>query len=433
MSTLTVGFIGLALMLVLLFMRMPIGFSMGLVGFAGVWYFRHMASALNAGGAIPFALIFNYDFCVLPLFYFMANICLYTGISSDLFNMVYKWVGRLPGGLAAAAIGAATIFGAVSASAIATCVCIGSVAVPEMRKYRYQDALSTACVATGGVLGVLIPPSSVLIIYGIVTENSIGKLFIAGIVPGVVLCIMFMIMIIGRCTINPKLGPPGPSTTFKEKLYSIGPTAEILALVVVVIGGLLIGWFTPTEAGAIGAFGAIVFTLIRRKLKWTGFKRALWDTANGVGMVYFLLIGAFIFNNFLTMSNIPMETASIVAGLNLSPALIMAAIIIIYLIMGCFIESLAMILLTIPIFYPVALATGWDPLWFGVVIVLVGGMGMITPPVGIGVYVIAGIFKDIPMGTIFKGIWPFLITEVIFAGFLIAFPQIATYLPSIMK
>jgi tripartite ATP-independent transporter DctM subunit len=327
---------------------------------------------------------------------------------------------------------AATIFGAISASALATCLTIGSVAVPEMRKYKYKDSLATACVATGGVLGVLIPPSSVLIIYGMMTEQSIGKLFIAGVVPGVVLCIMFMIMIFGHCLIDPKLGPPGPSTTFKEKMLSIGSCGEILALVVVVIGGLMVGWFTPTEAGAIGAFGAIVFSLIRKRLKWQGFKNALWETAGGVGMVYFLLIGAFIFNIFLTLSNIPMEVAGIVSSLNLSPALIMVIIIIIYLILGCFIESLAMIVLTIPIFYPIVIAIGWDPLWFGVLIVLVGGMGMITPPVGIGVYVIAGVVRDVPMGTVFRGIWPFLFVEVVFAALLIAFPQIATWLPSLM-
>lgn len=433
MNPMIVGIIGMAVMLLLLFMRMPIAFAMGLVGFVGVWYFRSLPGALNIGGNVPFSLAYNYDFSVLPLFLLMANICLYTGVSRDLFAMVYKWMGRLPGGLAVAAIGAATIFGAVSASAIATCVTIGSVAVPEMRKYKYQDSLSTACVAVGGVLGTLIPPSSVLIIYGIMTENSIGKLFMAGLIPGIILCIMFMVMIIGRCIYNPKLGPPGQSTSFKEKIVSIGACGEILALIVLCIGGLLIGWFTPTEAGGIGAFGAVVVTLIRNRLKWKGFKNALWDTANSAGLVYFLLIGAFLLNNFLTMSNIPMEAAQIVAGLHLSPAIVMSLIIIIYLIMGCFIESLSLILLTIPIFYPVAIATGWNPLWFGVLLVLVGGFGMITPPVGIGVYVIAGLFKDISMGTIFKGIWPFLFTEVIFAGLLVAFPQICTYLPSLMK
>lgn len=378
------------------------------------------------------AIINNYNYAVLPLFFFMANICFQTGLSKDLFAMVYKWIGRLPGGLAAAAIGAATIFGAVSASAVATCITIGSVALPEMKGYRYDDGLATACVAAGGVLGILIPPSGIFIIYGILTEQSIGALFIAGVVPGLVLCIMFMIMIIARCAVNPKLGPPGPATTFKEKVWSIGPTAEMLVLIVLVIGGLMVGWFTPTEAGAVGAFGAVTFSLVRKRLSWQGFKQAAWETASGVGMMYFLLIGAFIFNGFMTLSTIPMELAGIVSRLSLPAPVVMAIIIFIYIVLGCFLDAMAMVLLTIPVFYPVALSLGYDPIWFGVVIVLVVGMGMITPPVGMGVYVITGVAKDVPMGTVFKGIWPFFYVEVVFAALLMIFPQIATWLPSVM-
>ncbi|MFC1942458.1 TRAP transporter large permease [Chloroflexota bacterium] len=433
MEPMMVGLIGIILMLVLLAVGMPVGFGMAFVGGVGIWYFTNWEGAARMLAVIPYNLLTGYSHAVLPLFFFMANITLFSGISRSLYEMVYKWIGRLPGGLSAATIGAATIFGAVSASAVATCLTIGLVSIPEMKKYKYDDGMATACIAAGGVLGILIPPSGILIIYGIMTGQSIGKLFIAGIVPGVILCIMFMTMIVTRCIINPALGPPGPSTTFAEKIKSIGATAEMLLLVVIVIGGLIIGWFTPTEAGAVGAFFAFVFSLARRRLNWQGFKGAVWETASGVGMIYFLLIGAFIFNNFLTMSNIPMELAELVAGLALPKLVIILLILVIYLILGCFIDALAMILLTIPVFFPVAMALNLDPIWFGIVIVLVVGMGMITPPVGIGVYVIAGVAKDVPMGTIFKGIIPFLLVEVVFAALLITFPQIATFLPSLMN
>lgn len=432
MSSMTVGVIGIVVMLALLALGMPIGFGMAVIGWLGIWYFTSLTGALSMAATVPYQVIYNYNYAVLPLFFFMANICMHTGLSTALFNMVYKWMGRLPGGLSAAAIAAATIFGAVSASAVATCLTIGLVAIPEMKRYNYQDSLATACVAAGGVLGILIPPSAMLIVYGVMTQQSIGKLFIAGVIPGLVLAIMFMIMIVARCMINPNLGPRGPKFTFKEKIYSIGPPAEIILLIILVIGGLLIGWFTPTEAGAVGAFGAVVFSLIRRRLKWQGFKDAVWETASGVGMIYMLIIGAFIFNGLLTLSNIPMELADIVAGLNLPPIAIMCIIFVIYLILGCFIEALAMILLTLPVFYPIAVAIGYDPIWFGIIIVLVVGMAMITPPVGMGVYVIAGIAKDVPMGAIFKGIWPFLYVEILFFVLLLVFPQIATWLPSFM-
>jgi tripartite ATP-independent transporter DctM subunit len=433
MSPLTIGYLGVILMLVLMAAGLPIGFCMALLGWAGIWYFTSMEGASRMVATIPFNLISTYNYAVLPLFLFMANICLQTGLSRDLFTMVYKWMGRLPGGLAAAAIGAATIFGAVSASAVATSVTIGSVAIPEMKRYNYDPGLTTACVAAGGVLGILIPPSGIFIIYGILTEQSIGELFIAGVVPGIMLATMLMIMIVGRCLVNPKLGPVGPQTTWKEKFISIGPTAEMLLLILLVIGGLIIGWFTPTEAGAIGAFGAIVFSLVRKRLSWKGFKEALWTTASSVGMIYFLLIGAFVFNGFMALSTIPMELAGIVGGLSLPPWAIMALIIVIYIVLGCFLDGLAMILLTIPVFYPIVVTIGWDPIWFGVVIVLVTGIGMITPPVGMCVYVITGVAKDVPMSTVFKGIWPFFYVEILFAAILIAFPPIATWLPSIMK
>ncbi len=432
MEPMIVGLIGLVLMLVLLSLGTPVGFSMAAIGFLGICYFIPLNTAFVRMATIPYEIISSYSFCVLPLFFFMANLCLQARLSEDLFKMVYLWMGRLPGGLAVAAIGAATIFGAVCASALATILTIGLVALPEMKKYKYESGLAAACVASGGVLGILIPPSGVLIIYALLTEQSIGALFIAGIIPGIVLCLMFMVMIVTRCIINPKLGPRGPVFPFKEKVKSFGGTIEIILLIVLVIGGLLVGWFTPTEAGAVGSFGAIVFALLRRRLKWQGFKDAVWETAMGSGMIYTIVIGAFVFSNFLALSTLPSRAAEMIAGLGLSDVAVTVMIIILYLILGCFLDATPMMLLSIPVIYPIVVSIGYDPIWFGIFIVVMCGIGNITPPVGMGVYVIAGIAKDVPMGTIFRGAVPFLIVMIIFTALLAAVPQIATFLPGLM-
>jgi C4-dicarboxylate transporter DctM subunit len=434
MSPILIGLIGLALMLAILFWGVPIGFGMAIVGFAGCVYFTSLEATLTrVVGVIPYTLIANYTFAVLPLFLLMANVCFQSKLGTALFDLVYKWIGRLPGGLAVAGIGASAMFGAVSASTVATTLTIGLVSVPEMRKYNYKPALACATVASSGVLGILIPPSAILILYGIMTEQSIGELFIAGVVPGILLATMFMIMIIVRAAINPAIGPPGSSTSFREKIRALGGSIEILALIVLIIGGLLVGLFTPTEAGAIGAFGAIIFSLIRRRLEWSGFRDAVMETVSGAGMIYLLVIGAYIFNIFLSLSTIPQELANIVAGLALPSAVVMALIVLIYIVLGCFIDSFAMIVLTIPTFYPVALTLGFDPIWFGIVIVMVVGMGGITPPVGMNVYVIAAIVKDVPMGSIFMEVLPFFLVECIFAAILIAVPQLVLWLPRLMQ
>jgi tripartite ATP-independent transporter DctM subunit len=425
------GLIGIIVLLGLMALGMPIGFSMMLLGFAGFTYLVKLSGAFNVITTIPFATISNYDYCVLPLFVLMAAICLETGLGKSLFLMVYTWIGRLQGGLAVATIGACALFAAASASSIATAVTIGTVAIPEMRRYKYDLALSTGCVAAGGTLGILIPPSGTLIIYGIITQQSISKLFIAGILPGITLAFMFMVMIYIRARLNPNLAPAGPSTSFKEKLSATGQSAEMIALLLLVIIGLIVGLFTPTEAGAIGAFGAIVFSMIRRRLSWQGFKNSILDTLQNTGMIFVIMVGALIFNAFLAVSTIPMELASWITGFNLSPLVVMIVIIVIYIVLGCFIDAFSMVLLTVPIFYHLVTGIGFDPIWFGIIIVLVTEMAMITPPVGINVYVISGITRDAPMATVFRGITPFAITMVIFLIILIAFPQVALVLPSV--
>ncbi|MFC1534301.1 TRAP transporter large permease [Thermodesulfobacteriota bacterium] len=433
MSPIVVGLIGIFVLLFLLAIGMPIGFSMMLVGFVGFTNLVTFSGASHILAKVPYAAITNYDFCVIPLFFLMAAICLVAGFGKSLFKLAYAWIGRIPGGLSVATIGACAMFAAASASTIATALTIGKVAIPEMKAYKYDSRLACGCVAAGGTLGILIPPSGILIVYGIITEQSITKLFIGGIIPGIILSLIFMGLTVLWARLNPALAPSAPSTSMREKLAAIVESAEMVLLLLVVIVGLIVGWFTPTEAGAAGAFGAIVLSVIRKRLSLDGFIEAFKDTLYGAGMVFTILIGALIFNSFLAVSTIPMELASWVSGLGLPPVIIMVLILVVYLVLGCFIDAFSMVLLTIPIFYPVVKTLGFDPIWFGIVTVLVVEIALITPPVGMNVYVIWGISRDVPMEDIFKGIMPFLAALIIFIAFLVAFPQVVLFLPGLMN
>jgi C4-dicarboxylate transporter DctM subunit len=433
MSPFTIGVIGIVIVLFLLFCGFPIGFAMGLVGFAGVGYLVNSTASLHVIATEPFNVISSYDFQVIPLFLLAASICLSAGLGRSLLKLAYNFVGRLPGGLAMSTIGACGLFAAISSSSIATAVTIGTAAIPEMRRYKYDSALATGCVAAGGTLGILIPPSGIFIIYGIITETSIAELFIAGVIPGVILTVMFMLMIYIHARLKPTIGPPGPATSFKEKMVAISECTEIMLLILLVLIGIIVGWFTPTEAGGIAAFGSILVTLIRRRLSWQGFKDAIVDTVLNTGMIFMVLIGALIMNTFIAMSTIPMELADFVTSFGLPPVFVIVLIIFVYLILGCLIDTMSMILLTIPIFFPVVTGLGFDPIWFGVIIVLVTEMAMVTPPVGMNVYVISGIAKDVPMEVIFKGIFPFVAVEIVCVILLIAFPQLALFLPGLIK
>ena len=433
MNPIIIGTIGIGVILLLMACGLPIGFAMILVGFAGFAYLVNVTAALNIVGTVPFSVISNYDWLVLPLFLFVASIFFFAGLGRSLFRFAHNLFGRLPGGLAMATIGACAIFAAISASSIATAVTIGTIAIPEMKRYKYEDALATASIAAGGTLGILIPPSGIFIIYGILTETSIVKLFVAGIIPGIILSLMFIVMIYIRARLNPTIAPPGLRTSLREKLVATGECAEALLLIAVVLGGLIIGWFTPTEAAAVGAFGAIVTSLIRRRLSWQGFRDAILDTVRNTGMIFLCLIGAFILNGFIAVSTIPMELANLVTSFGLPPPVVMGLIVVVYLILGCFIDTMSMILLTIPVFFPLVKGLGYDPIWFGVIVVLVTEMAMITPPVGMNVWVISGIAKNVPMEVIFKGIVPFVLVEILFVILLIAFPRIALFLPALIK
>lgn len=433
MSQFNIGLIGIVAVLILLFFGFPIGFAMMLVGFVGVAYLVNYTAAFHIISTIPYTVISSFDYQVIPLFLLTASFCLSSGLGRSLFRLAYNLAGRLPGGLAMGTIGASAFFSAISASSIATAVTIGTTAIPEMRSYKYDSGLATGSVAAGGTLGILIPPSTILIIYGIITETSIAQLFIAGIIPGVILTLMFMIMIYIRARLKPSLGPPGPGTSLKEKLKAAGECTEIMLLMLLVLIGIIAGWFTPTEAGGVAAAGSLVVCLVRRRLNWAGFKEAIVDTVATSGMIFMVLVGAFIMNTFIAMSTIPMELAETVTSFGLPPVLVIGLIMVLYLILGCVIDTMSMVFLTIPIFFPVVTSLGFDPVWFGVMIVLVTEVAMITPPIGMNVYVISGVAKDVPMEVIFKGILPFVLVEILFIIVLIAFPQLALVLPGVMN
>ena len=433
MSPILIGVIGIGVVLLLMACGLPIGFAMILVGAGGFAYLVNLPAALQIVGVCTYGIVSNYEWLVLPLFFFLASILFYGGLGKSMFRIAYTYLGRLPGGLAMATIGAISIFSAISGSSIAAAITIGTIALPEMKKYKYDDSLATACVAAGGTLDILIPPSSIFVVYGILTETSIVDLFVAGFVPGIILALMFMALIYIRVRINPNLGPPGPGTSFREKLVATVECVDSIVLIGLVLGGLVIGWFTPTEAAGMGAFGAIVASLIRRRLSWKGFKESLWDTVQNTGMVLLCLIGAFILTPFIAMSRIPMELAGLVIGTGLPRYVIMLLIILVYLILGCFIDTMTMVLLTIPVFFPLIKALNYDPVWFGVIVVLCVEMALVTPPVGMNVWVVSGLAKDVPMELIFKGIWPFVVVEMIFVILLIAFPQIVLFWPQLLK
>jgi tripartite ATP-independent transporter DctM subunit len=427
------GLIGFTLLIILMFLRMPVGFVMVLVGYLGFGYIVSWSAASNLIIRDIYSTFSSYNLTVIPLFVLMGQVAFHSGISRRLFNAAHKFFGHLPGGLAIATIGACAGFSAVCGSTSATAATMASVALPEMKKFKYDPALATGVVAAGGSLGILIPPSTIFIIYGIMTEQSIGELFMAGVIPGILLSCFFILSILLWTYFRPEVGPRGPKSTWKEKFRSLSGLIETLLLFVLVMGGLFAGFFTPTEAAGVGAFGTIIIALAGRNLTWKGFRDALYDTTRISCMIFVVVAGATVFGHFLAVTRIPADIGTFVSGLQLHPLLIMGFIILIYLFLGCLMDSLAMIMLTIPIFYPVILSLGFDPIWFGVIIVIVAEMGVITPPVGINAYVVAGVARDVPLHVVFKGSLRMLYAMIALAVLLIIFPQIATFLPQLLK
>ena len=431
MSPEAVGIIGIVLLLALFMLKMPVAFAMAFVGFAGFAYLNGMESALTLLAQDVYETLSSYPLSVIPMFILMGTLAYASGISQRLYRTCYSWLGQFRGGLTVATVAACSGFAAISGSTAATAATMGSIALPEMKKYGYDDQLATGTVAAAGTLGILIPPSTVLIVYGILTEESISKLFLAGVIPGAILTVMFILTVMLLCLRRPHLGPAGPRTTLKEKILSLGGILEAIMLFAVTIGGLFMGWFSPTQAGAIGAFGAFLIGLFRGKLKPKETLDAIRNGLRTSAMVLLIIAGATVFGHFLAISNIPFMLAEWVGNLPIPPMAVMAVIVIIYFIGGFFMDSMALIVVTIPIFYPIVQRFNFDPIWFGVVIVMIAEMGVITPPVGVNVFVIKGIAPEVPLQKIYRGILPFLAAIIILTILLMLFPQIAVFLPNL--
>ncbi len=425
------GLIGIViLLLVLFFLGMPVGFAMGIVGFCGFWYVVSFNAAITMAGTDIWVTFSKYGLTVIPLFVLMGYLAFNSGIAAKLYNAAYKWFGHMRGGLAIATIGADELFAAICGSNTATAATMGAVALPQMKKYKYDDMLSSGTVVTGGTLGTVMPPSVILIILGLQTEQSIIKLFLAGILPAILLGILFVITIFIVCRIHPEYGPAGPKTSLKEKLISLTGIIEAIAIFVLVIGGLYVGLFTPTEAGAVGVFFTLAVTVPFGRLTWKDIKNSIRDTLKISCMAFFLVTGAIIFGRFLAITRLPFMLADFAASLPVPPYVILAFILVIYLIGGCFIDALGFLVLTIPIFFPLGIALGFDPIWYAIILTMVTTMGAITPPVGVNIYVVKALAPDIPLVTIFKSVSFFLAACIACIIILIIFPQIALFIPS---
>ena len=437
MSPVLAGIVGIAVMILMFMTQMPVAFVMALVGFLGFSIMTSPDAGLVLLSRNIYETFASYDLTTIPLFILMGQLGFNSGISKRLYSAGYKFLGSVRGGLAMATVTACTAFGAVCGSSPATAATMATVGLPEMKRFNYDDALATGSVASGGGIGMIMPPSVVLIIYGILTEQSIGQLFVAGIFPALLVTMLFISAVFITCLIDENAGPAGEKFSWAARFKALLGLSETLMIFALVVGGIFYGLFTPTEAASVGAFGVLLIAVIKRQLTWKGFVKSLMETLTTSCMVLMLIAGAVIFGKFLAVTRIPFEIASWVSGLNMAPALVIAVIIFIYFMGGCFMDALAFVTLTVPIFFPVVMELGYDPIWFGIIIVMVTEMGVITPPVGINVYVVYGVAKNVlshnvALEKIFKGITPFLIALIIGVIILIAFPAIILFLPHLM-
>ena len=433
MDPIIAGVIGTVLVFILLFLGMPIAFALMLVGFAGISYLASIEAALPIAARTVYEVSAYYPYTVIPLFIVMGGFAGSSGMTKDLYSTFDKWFRKLPGGLGIATIGACAGFAAVSGSSVATAATMGTVALPEMKRFNYHPRLATGTVAAGGTLGFLIPPSIGFIVYGMLTEQSIGKLLVAGMIPGLILAVAYMAIVVVWVKLNPSIAPVSPeAVSWREKFSALLGVWEPLAIFLLVMGGIYGGLFTPTEAGAMGATVLFLVAIIKRKLNRQNLVGALLEAVRISVMVLFLVAGANVFSYFLALSTIPMKVAGWAAALEVSPYLIHTIIIVIYLFLGCFLDAISMMVLTMPVIYPVILALGFNPIWFGVIAVLMMEAGLITPPMGLNIFTVAGVAKDVPIETIFRGVAPFLLSIFAIVILITIFPQLALFLPNMM-
>ena len=424
--------IGFAAIFGLALLRVPLAFSMGLVGLFGIGMTIGWPAAFASTAQVVYETGFAYTLSVIPLFILMGNFVARAGLAHELFLAAYTFIGHRRGGLAHATIAACAGFGAICGSSIATAATMSKVAYPSMKKLGYSDALSTGVIAAGGTLGIMIPPSTIMVIYGIITETHIGKLFAAGVIPGVLTAILMMVAVVVMTSRDPEHAPAGEQFTWAERMRALSGIWGVLLLVFIVLGGIYGGVFTATEGAGMGAMGAFLFALARRTLSIKAVYQVLVESARTTAMLFTLLISATIFANFINYTTMPTDLKDWITHLGLSPIMIVGAMMLIYVILGTVMEELTMVLLTIPLFFPIVVQLGFDPVWFGVLIVMVIQIGLISPPVGMNLFVLNTLLPNVSLGTIFRGVWPLVLVLVITLAILLAFPGLSLWLPSMM-
>jgi len=429
---LALGGLGMLLLFALIFLRMPISFAMFFVGFEGIWLINeNLAGSLSMLGAVPYGEIASWLVVVVPLFILMGELAYYSGMSQEMFDAAYVWFGRMPGGLAISSIAGCAGFAAVSGDSLSTSVTMGSIALPAMKKKKYSDRLATGCIAAGGTLGILIPPSMGFIFYALVTETSIGRLFLAGLIPGVVLASLFIFVILYIAKRNPDMAPPGDSSTLMEKIVAIRGIFSMVILIVVILGGIMGGFFSPTEGGAVGVGGAFIYALVKRRINRDMLLKSVNDTVRISASLLMIIAGVGLLGNFLAATRLPFELSAFVSGLSVNKYIILLTIIFFYMLLGCALNVIPLILITLPAIYPTVIALGFDPIWFGVISVILMEMGQITPPIGMICFAVSSVADDVPIATVFKGIIPFVFAMVVCLVLLIVFPQIALFIPQL--
>ena len=427
-----IGIIGIVVLIILLFMRVWVGSAMALVGFCGLLIMRGFTQTISVLGTVPFNELNNQTMTAIPMFTLMGMIIAETSMGRDLYGTAYNFLGHARGGLASATVVAGGILGAICGSENVSTVILTKIAYPEMKRLGYDDALSTSAISVGSPLAIIIPPSMPMILYAILTENSVGSLFMGGVIPGILLILAFVLTISIMCRIKPEYGPRGPKTTMVQKLKSLKGVIPVIVLFVIVLGGIYFGICTTTEAGALGALGALIIALCSKQINRHNIKLILRETVSTIGMVIMMMVGIYVFVQFIALSKVPFMLVNFVTGLNVNRYVILLAIVIMYIILGMLLPQLTIIILTVPIIFPVIESLGFNAIWFGIVVVMLQALGGIPPPVGMVAFMTSGISK-VPVPTVFKGLWPMLLADVIVLLLVCFIPQLVTWLPSMMR